>query len=371
MKKSFCKSTFEQSLCCLFIVLSVFINTGCLSTSLFTNKKVEVPFSGTMDTRFGYEGLYWGMTFNDASNLEGYPIEKIRKDYGSGPFTIYFYGTIYKNYEGSLSPEYYGHGNVNSTRLFFSNDRLYKVVDVLETANPSLEYLHERYGDFSDENVVSKFKDSENLSAIYTNANLFTDGKTMSLQIEIDAKGFTKVFITAPYTEQTLFSNQDVENFLNGKQKLPANKWYMLGSTDGKDKDYDLVFLNRNEDDNYAVIYYRKNVDAVRSTVRAGIHIGNGYTNGTYEIKTKDGMREVKMDNNYFEFPIMNLSTNFTANNTISAREMLNIFFENENLTFRKNDKVSTLQLAGLKEIFAQYGITLEELDFAISNEEF
>ena len=77
------------------------------------------------------------------------------------------------------------------------------------------------------------------------------------------------------------------------------------------------------------------------------------------------------MDNNYFEFPIMNLSTNFTANNTISAREMLNIFFENENLTFRKNDKVSTLQLAGLKEIFAQYGITLEELDFAISNEEF
>ena len=234
-----------------------------------------------------------------------------------------------------------------------------------------MEYLHERYGDFSDENVVSQFENQENFSAIYTNENLFPDGNIRSLQIQIEKNGSTRVFIKAPYTERTLLLNSDVKNYLDGKEKLPANKWYMLGSTDGKDKDYDLVFLNRNEDDNYAVIYYRKNVDAVRSTVRAGIHIGNGYTNGTYEIKTKDGMREVKMDNNYFEFPIMNLSTNFTANNTISAREMLNIFFENENLTFRKNDKVSTLQFAGLKEIFAQYGITLEELDFAISNEEF
>ena len=367
MKKSFCKSTFEQSLCCLFIVLSVFINTGCLSTSLFTNKKVEVPFSGTMDTRFGYEGLYWGMTFDEASKLEGYPIKKIRKDYGSGPFTIYFYGTTYKNSDGSLSPEYYGHGNVNSTRLFFNNDRLYGVVDVLETENPSLVYLHERYGSFSDENVVSKFKNSESLSAIYTNTNLFPDGNTKSLQIEIAKKGIVRVYMTAPYTEQTLF----VANCLNGKEKLPANKWHFLGSTDGKKKDYDLFFLNRNDDDNYAVIYYKKNVDEVRSTLRAGISIGNGSTDGTYEIKTKDGIREVRMGSVSNNFPIMNFRSNFTANNTVSAREMLNIFLENETLTFRKNGKVSTLHLAGLKEILAQNGITLEELDFAISNEEF
>ena len=50
---------------------------------------------------------------------------------------------------------------------------------------------------------------------------------------------------------------------------------------------------------------------------------------------------------------------------------MLNLFVENESITFRKNGKVSTLQLAGLREIFAQYGITPEELDFAIGNEEF
>lgn len=367
------KTTLKKSFFFLAAVLCGFLQTGCLSTSypVFINKKVEVPFSGTMDTRFGYEDLYWGMTFDDASKLEGYPITKIRKDYGSGPFTIYFYGTTYKNYDGSLSPEYYGHGNVNSTRLLFNKDRLYKVVDVLETANPSLEYLHERYGDFSDENVVSRFKDSENLAAIYTNANLFTDGKTMSLQIEIDAKGFTKVFMTAPYTERTLFSNQDVANYLNGKEKLPANKWYMLGSTDGKNKEYDLIFLNRNEDSNYAVIYYKKNVDEVRSTLRAGICIGNGNINGTYEIKTKDGMREVRMNSQSYNFSSLGFNSKFTSNDTVSAREMLNIFLENETLQFRKNGKVSTLQLAGLREIFAQYGITPEELDFAISNEEF
>ncbi len=325
------------------------------------NKKIDIPFSGTMDTRFGYEDLYWGMTFDDASKLDGYPI------INNG--SVYYYG--YKSSSDSIQPEYYGHGSVNSTRLFFYNDRLYRVVDELEIKNPSLEYLHERYGDFSDENIVSQFENAKNYSAIYANANLFPDGNTRSLQIQIEKNGITQVFIKAPYTEQTLFSNQNVANYLNGKEKLPANKWYMLGSTDGKNKDYDFIFLNRNEDNNYAEVYYKKNVDEVRSTVRAGICIGNGNISGTYEIKAKDGMREIRLDSRSYDFPAMNFSTEFTGNDTVSAREMLNIFLENENLTFRKDGKVSTLQLAGLKETFAQYGITPEELDFAIGNEEF
>ena len=85
------KTTLKKTFFFLAAVLCGFLQTGCLSTSypVFINKKVEVPFSGTMDTRFGYEDLYWGMTFDEASKLEGYPIEKIRKDYGSGPFTIF------------------------------------------------------------------------------------------------------------------------------------------------------------------------------------------------------------------------------------------------------------------------------------------
>lgn len=359
------KTTQKKSFFFLASVLCVFLHTGCLSGSLsdFMNPKVEVPFSGTMDTRFGYEGLYWGMTFDDASKLEGYPVKKCK---GS-----YFYGGTYQSSTGDIYPEYYRHGDVKATRLFFYNERLYKVIDELEIKNPSLEYLHERYGDFSDENVVYKFSNGKNMSAIYTNANLFQDGNTRSLQIEIDAKGSARVFIVAPYTEQTLFLNSDVKNYLNGKEKLPAGKWYMLGSTDGKNKNYNLCFLNRSEDNNYAVIYYKKNSDAVCSTLRAGICIGNGNIGGTYEIKEKDGMKEVRTDSQSYNFSAMNFRTEFTGNDTVSAREMLNIFLENENLTFRKSGKVSTLQLAGLKEIFAQYGITPEELDFAIGNEEF
>ena len=363
MKKIFCKLFFF-----LFTIFSVFFQTGCLTGNLFSNKKVNVPFYGTMDTRFGYEDLYWGITFDDASKLAGYPVKKCRH---SSESVEYFYGEVYKFSDGNIYSEYYGHGSVNSTKLFFENDRLYKVVDDLEIKNSSLEYLHERYGEFSDENIVSKFKNSKLLSAIYTNENLFSDGNTKSLQIQIDKNGNTRVFIEAPYTEQTLLLNQDIANYLAGKEKLPANKWYMFGSTDGKNKDYDLVFLNRNEDDNYAVIYYKKNVDEVRSTVRAGICIGNGSTDGTYEIKTKDGMKEVRMGRQSYNFPIINFKTDFTDNNIVSAREMINLFLKNETLTFRKGGKVSTLQLAGLREIFAKYGISFDELRFAISNEEF
>lgn len=361
------KKAIYKSFLFLLIIFSAFMNTSCISFMIsnivnsIPNKKIDIPFSGTMDTRFGYEDLYWGMTFDDASKLDGYPI----RNNGS----VYYYG--YKSSSDSIQPEYYGHGSVNSTRLFFYNNRLYGVVDELEIKNPSLEYLHERYGDFSDENVVSQFENAKNYSAIYANANLFPDGNTRSLQIQIEKNGITRVFIKAPYTEQTLLLNQDIANYLSGKEKLPANKWYMLGSTDGKNKDYDLVFLNRNEDDNYAVIYYKKNVDEVRSTVRAGICIGNGSTDGTYEIKTKDGMKEVRMGRQSYNFPIINFKTDFTDNNIVSAREMINLFLKNETLTFRKGGKVSTLQLAGLREIFAKYGISFDELRFAISNEEF
>ena len=363
MKKIFCKLFFF-----LFTIFSVFFQTGCLTGNLFSNKKVNVPFYGTMDTRFGYEDLYWGITFDDASKLPGYPVKKCRY---SAESVEYYYGEVYKFSDGNIYSEYYGHGSVNSTKLFFENDRLYKVVDDLEIKNPSLEYLHERYGEFSDENIVSKFKNSKLLSAIYTNENLFSDGNTKSLQIQIDKNGNTRVFIEAPYTEQTLLLNQDIANYLSGKEKLPANKWYMLGSTDGKNKNHNLIFLNRNEDNNYAVIYYKKNVDEVRSTLRVGISIGNGSTDGTYEIKTKDGMKEVRMGRQSYNFPIINFKTDFTDNNMVSAREMINLFLKNETLTFRKGGKVSTLQLAGLREILAKYGISFDELRFAISNEEF
>ena len=361
MKKNF--------LSIVFLLILVLLNSSCLSAMLLAerpNKKIDIPYYSVMDTRFGYEDLYWGITFDEAEKLEGYPIKKYR----SNNINTYFYGEYYKYTDGTISPIYYGHGIVDSTKLYFNNNRLYKVIDKLDIKNPSLEILHERYGEFSDKNVLSDYKNINGFKAIYSNKDSF-NGYFHSIQIEIANDGTTTVFISDPFTLYSIEQEPIISNYLKDIKPLPVNHWYMLGSTDGKNKDFDLIFLNKNEDDVYAVIYYKKNKEPALSTLRAGIHITHGNTYGTYELKTKDGLREIYLENKSYNFKSIEFNLDITDNNKLSTREMLSIFLENSDLTFRKNNKVSTLKLDGLEKAFELYGITFDELDFAIANEEF
>lgn len=325
-----------------------------------------------MDTRFGYEGLYWGITLDEIEKLNDYPVISYREESPySGNYTIHYaYGRTYRNDIGGTNHYLYGHGNVDSTEFYFYNKRLYKVTDKLDVKNPTLEYLHERYGEFSDENVASNFKNASSFSAIYTNDNLFPAGRTHSLQIQIAANGTIRVFMTAPYTYESLETNSSVSSFLKGGSPLTADKWYMIGSTDGKTKNFDLLFLNRNNDRAYAIIYYKKNAEPALSSLRAGFCVPSS-TYGTYELKTEDGIKEVYMDSTSRVFLDLDFEVTMTTNEKVSARDMINLFLTNDTLTFRKNGKVYTLQTAGLGNLLTAYGITGEELNFAIGNEEF
>lgn len=363
----------KKSLLYVLILPLVFLHTGCLSTLLSTtNQKVTIPFESTMDTRFGYEGLYWGISFDEIEKLNDYPVISYREESPySGNYTIHYaYGRTYRDDFGSARHYLYGHGNVDSTEFYFYNKRLYKVTDKLDVKNPTLEYLHERYGEFSDENVASNFKNASSFSAIYTNDNLFPAGRTHSLQIQIAANGTTRVFMTAPYTYESLETNSSVSSFLKGGSPLTADKWYMIGSTDGKAKDFDLLFVNRNNDNVYAIIYYKKNAEPALSSLRAGFCVPSS-TYGTYELKTEDGIKEVYMDRTTRVFNRIGYEISMTTNEKVSARDMINLFLTSDTLTFRKNGKVYTLQTAGLGKLLTAYGITGEELNFAIGNEEF
>ena len=94
MKKNILKFVIFISL------IPIWILSGCSSLLAdLCNQKADIPFSGTMDTRFGYENFYWGMPWNEMKKMDLYPLVREsreskyvhmlpeRSDYS------YFYGT--------------------------------------------------------------------------------------------------------------------------------------------------------------------------------------------------------------------------------------------------------------------------------------
>lgn len=330
------------------------------------NRQIDIPFEGPMDCRFGYEDLKFGMSYKEISEMKKYPVLKRKYDN-----QIHYY-LGYESTSGSNKTySHYAHGKVNMTNLFFCDDKLYRVEDVLSVRNPSLEYLHERYGEFSDENVISSFTDTKGLSAIYTNKDYFNAQGKYSLQIQITKKGLTTVFILDPFVNSSL-SSKNVQAFMKDRKSLPANIWHMFASVDGKNESYNYTFINQADDGNKILVQYVKNPDnEVRSYVKAGFNYGTN-TSGEYEIKTKDEIITKKYSIKSVQInPYDWHSYNYSCNDSESARWMLNLILSNDSIQVRKKDKITNFSLSGLSSLLALNGITPEELDYAITNEEF
>lgn len=104
-----------------------------------------------------------------------------------------------------------------------------------------------------------------------------------------------------------------------------------------------------------------------RSYVRAGFGWG-AYTRGKYEIKTDTGIISYDFSEGGWYCAIIDVIFRYTEG---EYRKMLNTFLSGEKLTVRRDDKVTEFNTAGFSEILKKWGITAEELDYAIANEEF
>lgn len=350
----------KKIILCLSILITVFFCTSCL-TVMVNTKDGDIPFYGTIDTRFGYENYYWGMHYEDMENMKDFPLVTYRSN--GEQYGCYGY---YVKYSGKESLDHYGHGQVNKTDFYFKEGRLYSVHDELRPRNPSLESLHERYGDFSEVNVVKEFY-APKAAAVYTNSESVSTKNDYSLQIIYWNDGFVDVYMRAPYTYYSIKGTK----YLYDKGTLPSNKWHLLGATNGEEKSCDLVFLNKNDDGDYIVIHYNKNHEEAFSSVLIGFHPAKGSVSGTYEIKTSTGLIEKKLDSSTIRIKPIDFSLSVTNNKLINTRDMLNLILENQNITIRKDNRVSVLQIAGFEQSLSDWGITLDELDFAIANEEF
>ena len=338
---------------CLFI-------TSCVSTDYSDDYDVDVPFEGVIDSRFGYEDFYWGMYIDDAKNLEGYPFVS---DYYEGK-KIYFYGEkVYDSYFHS------SHGIVWKTDFYFSNDRLYKVVERLKKKNVSLEELHQRYGEFSDENIVKEFN-NKTLTAVYTNRDFFDSNGVYSLLIKVKKDGTVEITMMDAYANYCM-SNYALKQYLFEDKDAPKNKWLIFGCTDGKNKKYDIIAKNANDDDKSIIMIYSKSPDAaIQSSLRIGFQT-DIESMGIYEIKTQSGIKEMYLDSSSWSFRVIDWGASITTNEKLSVREFYNLLLDSEELAIRKYSDIYKFKITGFEDALNEWGITLEELDFAIANEDF
>lgn len=372
MKKNILKFVIFISL------IPIWILSGCSSLLAdLNNQKADIPFSGTMDTRFGYENFYWGMPWNEMKKMDQYPLVSEAKESKyvhmlperSG--CSYFYGYETKYSDGTKYYNKYGHGDVDSTEFFFYKGKLCGVVETLSIKNPSMEYLHQRYGEFSEENRISDFKNILYVSKIYLNTDAANTGIFASLQIEISRLGDVTVVCRDSLLYNVVYNDAKLK-FLKDPRDLPANHWYLFGYIDGKEKLYKYTFFNKSEDDAFVIFHYSKSPDSpVLSSVKAGFSYIGLNVNGNYEIKTQNEKVEKKFDSKIIELSPFERYFYYTYNSSESPRWMLDLIRSNDSLQIRHYDKISTFSLNGFNKILNNMGITTEELDFAIANEEF
>jgi len=124
----------------------------------------------------------------------------------------------------------------------------------------------------------------------------------------------------------------------------------------------DLIFLG-----------YVRHDDPTKSYVRAGVSMPG---NSRPEIKKDDRSIETlstSYTNWFYQTGIKNSNSKyFTARMSYNNhRAWLNLLLNNKTLTVRRDDRVSRFNTYGLQQMLTRYGISTEELDAALANEEF
>ena len=363
----------------LFILVLVFSLTSCLSmglASLLENPKIETPFFGTMDTCYGYEKLSWGMTYKQVKDA-GYPLTTAEE---KNTYTVSLGKSErqWSEYSGYYyAHTEYGHDEVNKTDFEFVNNKLSAVYDEFLTT-PTMDFLHERYGDFSEENLVTPEMNSSEIIGYYHNFGCTSIQEFVNLEIFVMENGTTVVKV---FDFPTMLSSASptVEILDRNYSSAPVstrvqpNMWNFYLDLNEKNKTIDYTFVNQNADGKYLFVGYSKSIEnPILSFVCSGI-CWRENTSGTYEIKVGTEISERKFSSSDWYSAYNDVEYTYTRNSGESAREMLNLFLTNDKITLRHNSKVSEFicDSEGLLKTMAMIGITWEEIDAAMANEEF
>lgn len=140
------------------------------------------------------------------------------------------------------------------------------------------------------------------------------------------------------------------------------------------------VFTVNSTDEKMLFVSYRKCENSANSKVVSGIHWTSSdnwnYSHrGTYEIKGKTGETVTKKFNQWAFKCFLDKSEKrsfyYMTDPTASARWLVDIIRKSDSVAVRRDGLIRRFQTDGLLDKMAEYGITWEEIDTAIANEEF
>ena len=164
------------------------------------------------------------------------------------------------------------------------------------------------------------------------------------------------------------------------EKKISSYMWRVTKNVNSFDESEIFTFIVPCSGDEYLILGYCRDKNQSMSYVRAGASWGTQYynSNGTYDIKCSDGNIVTKKYNDAFYWSVNdgrksggNTRYSMSRSEKESARFFYEMLLNNNELTIKKGDSVRKFKTEGLADILKMNGITLEEIDAAIANEEF
>ncbi len=181
-------------------------------------------------------------------------------------------------------------------------------------------------------------------------------------------------------------STKSSETTTRAVVSVEDNAWEVAKSVDEFGNCIYYTFIVKSSEQQFLFINYKKANNPANSRIIVGIHwFKNGWQNprytgdqaGTYEIKGKNGdVITKKCDNNPSWVDISNDAWNagtfcYAWDSKNSGRWLVEMMKDSDNVAVRRDDMTRRFQTAGLLDKMAEYGITWEEIDAALANEEF
>lgn len=367
----------------LFISLIFFLLfTGCTTSMLYSmmGPPVGYGYKSNVSPIYGYEVFKWGTNF-EAIEKSGWDLAECGKSRIDFAFEqkrsaykiksekkmrngAYFIGHYTKGWGiNNYYEDYIPHGDkdsyVNKTLLYFNDNRLYAAEDEFNEKS-TLDFLHQRYGSFSEENIVTFQQRKEGIETVYRGHNYLESGEFHAIEIIIYESGKTKVKLREPFFEKSK------------QEGNPLNNWICYSAFDTQNKRINFTFINKNNDNKYLFVGYSKGYESSNiSYVRAGICWGDK-ASGLYDIKGDSNVLSRNYSTEKWKCFFNNQEYVYTNNVTESSREILELFLSEEILV-RHNNTISKFDSTGksLLDKMAEYGIFWEEIDNALTNEEF
>ncbi len=152
------------------------------------------------------------------------------------------------------------------------------------------------------------------------------------------------------------------------------NRWTYTSTTNDFDGYTEYIFTLLGADERRIAVIYQRNEDKYKSKLICGIKGGTKNSSGFSDAEIKEDNGKIIQINSKSTYYYIENGVKYRLdieNEKKSGRSWLKIFKDNNHIVFRAKDVVTHFETAGLLEKMEEAGVSWEELDEAMKNQEF